>query len=198
MTALPEPEGDEEIIRLMRAGNPRGIEALLRVHGPNVKGRLSVVFRRQPGDHALETATHDAALSLFRSADRLDPSGNLGGYFYVAAWNEMNRQEIEDRKRHVPLWEGAEEQIPAANTASAPSNDLTAKVRALINSLPKLERDVLLLDIAHNFRLPAKEAAAILGTTPAAIYSSRNRTKERLRELFGDDGDGQDGPKETP
>lgn len=180
----------------MRARNSRGVDALLRVHGPNVKGRLSVVFRRSPDDHLLETATHDAAMSLYRGADRLDPNGNLGGYFYVAAWHEVKRQM--DTHWHVPLWDGAEEQIPAPNTTSAPSNDISARVRALIASLPQLERDVLLLDIAHNFRLPAKEAAAALGTTPKAIYSTRNRTKTRLEDLLGGDGGDQDGPKEKP
>ncbi len=183
----------------MRAGNSHGVEALLRVHGPNVKSRLRVAFGRRASDPMPEDATHDAAMSLFRGADKIDPNGNLGGYFYVAARHEMLRHAgRENTTRHHQLWDGAEEHIAAPNAAGALTNDISTRVRALVDSLPQLECDVLMLDQAHDFDLPAKEAAAILGTTPEAVYSTRNRTKKRFEKLLGLDRGDREGPEEKP
>ena len=99
----------------MRAGQVRGLEALLRDHGSRVKGILGVTFRRPEGDHALEDAVCNASLGMWKRARKLDPGGNLGGYFYVAARRELVRilffeqppMSYKDVARHFGLAVGS-------------------------------------------------------------------------------------------
>lgn len=159
-----------------------GLEALLRTHGDHVKGCLRLAFRLAPGDHALEDAVHDAAQVLFLRAKRLDPEQNLGGYYYTTARRELARL-LRARKDHRQLWPGAEEQIAAPDRDEKGPCDLAARVAAIVEGLPALEREILVLDLAHNFGLKADEIAQQLHTTAATVYSLRNRTKGRLEGL---------------
>ncbi|MCA8953996.1 MAG: sigma-70 family RNA polymerase sigma factor [Planctomycetes bacterium] len=177
----------------MRARDVRGLEALLRVHGGRTKGLLQMAFRLQEGDHCLEDAVCDAGLQLLGRARKLDPKGNLGGYFYVTARRELIRALKRLRQWHKPLWDGAEGQL-AADSATAAANDpdelapdtgFTARVQQALARLSDRERDILSLDMANDFQLKATEIATIVGTTESTVYSLRNRIKGKLAHLSG-------------
>lgn len=176
-------EGDEEIVALMRSRNVLGLEALLRVHGGRTKGLLQLAFRLAEGDHCLEDAVCDAGLLVLRQASKLDPSRNLGGYFYVTARRELLRQLKKRRRWHKPLWDGAEEHIAAQDGHLHELCPLAAQVRQVIDTLSDTEREILSLDLANNFTLKASEVALILKTTEATVYSLRNRAKGKLQHL---------------
>lgn len=178
-TAPPPPEGDAAIIESMQSGSVSGLEALLRTHGEHVKGCLRVAFGLRSGDHALEDAVHDAAQALFLRAKRLDPRQNLGGYYYRTARRDLVRL-LRARRGHKQLWPGAEEQLAAPDRDEDEPCDLTARIAAMIERLPVLEREILVLDQAHNFTMKAREIARLLKTTEATVYSLRNRTKGRF------------------
>lgn len=185
MTAPDQPTGDHDIIALMRAGQSLGLEALLRVYGGRVKGLLGATFHRPDGDHALEDAVCDASRELFRHARKLDPDRNLAGCLYVSARRQLLRWLQRERKWHKPIWDGAEEEIAAA-TNSLPTDRfaLSERVRAAIDRLPVAEREILGLDMAHDFKIEAREVARLLGTTRKTVYSLRNRTKGKLQRLL--------------
>ena len=177
----------------MRAGQVRGLEALLRDHGSRVKGILGVTFRRPEGDHALEDAVCNASLGMWKRARKLDPGGNLGGYFYVAARRELVRILKLEKQWHPPLWDGAAEQVPATGGGEAGGGEaaggsaaglFSERVRRVLDALPLAEREILSLDYANGFGLKGQEIAQILGTTYQTVYSLRNRTKGKLERLL--------------
>ncbi len=188
MTAPDLPTGDNEIVALMRAGQTRGLEALLLVHGGRVKGLLGAMFRRPDGDHALEDAVCDASRELFRYARKLDPERNLAGCLYVSARQQLVRWLKRERKWHKSLLDGAEEEIvdDRIDPPTAP-NGLSERVRQLIERLPWAEREVLGIDMAHDFDLDATEIARLLGTSRETVYSQRYRTRRRLERLLPPD-----------
>ncbi|MBX3373858.1 MAG: RNA polymerase sigma factor [Phycisphaeraceae bacterium] len=57
-----------------------------------------------------------------------------------------------------------------------------ARLLAALDTLPEAQRLALALLSVREF--PATEAAAILGTTPATIYTRAFRARQRLRELL--------------
>lgn len=184
MASPASHEGDEQIIGLLRSRDPRGVEVLLRVHGGRTKALLQIALRLPSDDHCLEDAVCDASLLMLRHAKKLDPNGNLAGYFYVTARRELVRILKRLRRWHRPLWDGAEEQVTAPEAAADAASPLSAQVRQIIDRLSDLEREILTVDLANNFALRATEVAAILGTTEATVFSLRNRSKGKLRRLL--------------
>lgn len=184
MTAPDQPTGDEEIVALMRAGEPGGLELLLTVHGGRVRAVLGAMLCIAD-DHAVEDAVCDAGLVMFRRAHKLDPQHNLGGYLYVSARRLLRRRLKRTKWWHKPLWDGAEEQVAApAEGIAPPAGRLAERVRKVLECLPTAEREVLGIDLAHDFRIKAKDVARMLGTTQKTVYSTRNRTKGRLQHLL--------------
>ncbi len=64
-------------------------------------------------------------------------------------------------------------------------DEVRARVRAALAALPEADREVLVL--RHLEELPAKEIAAVLGSTEAAVRSRQVRALYRLRVLLGPD-----------
>lgn len=190
MTALPRKEGDAEIIRLLQTGDVTGVELLLRTYGGQVKQWLRSGFRRRDGDHDLEDAVHDAARALLRYAKRLNAEGNLAGYFYRTARNVMVGI-MQKGKWHAALVDGLESQVAAPVGDQQPPCKLSQRIAEVIDTLPDLEREILMFDVAYNFGLCAAELAKLVGTTPGTVYSLRNRIKARLKPLLpGQDAGG--------
>jgi RNA polymerase sigma factor (sigma-70 family) len=181
MTAPPDRDGDEQIVRWMKGGEARGLEALLRVHAPHVLGVLRRRFDRRVATDTIVDAVHDAAHHMFRHSNGLDAAKNLGGYFYVAARREVLRT-LPDAW-HEPFRDGVEHKTPAPSGEPAPPNELSNGIAAVIDKLPERERDVLALDVAHSFQLSSAEIANLLGTTPHTVDALRSRTKKRLEQF---------------
>ena len=183
-TAHSADEGDAYIIGRMAAGCVDGLESLLRVHGPRVKGALRSLLGNHPDNDALESAVHDAAMILFKRAKRLDPTRNLSGYMYITTRRELIRAR-KLTKADKQLWEGAEQEVAATPTDDEPTrNRVAERVAEILDRLPRREKEILAFDRATDFSANAAEVARLLGTTSATVYSLRNRTKERLAALI--------------
>lgn len=141
-------------------------------------------------DDLLVDALTDAALAFARRPDGIDAQKNLGGYFYVAARNELSRLR-KRAKWHKQLNNGTENELAAPLAVDHQETSATLEVRKIVSSLPQLEREILCLDMAYGFRLEAREIAIALGTTARTVHSLRNRTKGRLKPLLGSDAHGQ-------
>jgi len=187
MTTPPEPLDDAEIVRAMRAHDARGLEALLAQHGERVVGVLRGRFDAKVPDSMLQEAMHDTALELMWHPHRLDDVQNLAGLLFVATRNEVLRRiEAERAQRHEPLPPDATTQIAAPSPAEEGSSRLAARVRAALAELSALERDVLDLDIASDFKAKGREIAAILGTSEQVVFATRNRIKGKLRKFVSE------------
>lgn len=141
-------------------------------------------------DHRVESAVHDAALILQKRARKLDADRSLCGFFCTTAYHELLRM-IENDRDVEPVFNGQLDTVVANSTGSEPS-EFARALEAYIATFPDLEREILALDIIHNFALSGEEVAKLVGTTRDTVYSLRRRTKLRLQSFLGG-GPGQNG-----
>ena len=184
MTALHDPENDDEVICCLKAGDGRGITALLQKYGQRVAGVLRGRFGRSVPDSLLQDALHDAAMSLFLHPRSLANVQNVPGLFYVATRNEALRHvRTEKQQRHLALPDDADALIAADVADDEVPSNLSQRVIDALADLSELERDILNLDIMSDFEMRGREIATILGTTPEVVYATRNRTKTKLQKF---------------
>jgi RNA polymerase sigma-70 factor (ECF subfamily) len=172
------PASDEvELLNLVRAGDERACAALVRRHG----GRMLAVarrFLRTEEDSA--DAVQDAFLSAFRSLDGFEGSSALGTWLHRIVVNVcLMRLRARSRSREVrindllPTFdESGHHSHPVRawedqGLARLTRDESRAHVRACIDRLPDLYREVLVLrDIEE---LDTEETAKQLGINLGAV-----------------------------
>lgn len=185
MTTPPGLSTDAEIVRALRASDDEGVKALLAQHGPRILGALRGRFGSKVPDDMLQDALNDTAMGLLEHPQRLEDVGNLAGFVYVSVRNATYRRlETEQAQRHAPLPENAEARIAAPADLPDDPSRRSERIRAALEDLSPLERDVLDLDIASDFKMSAREIADALGTTEATVYATRNRIRSKLQKFM--------------
>ncbi len=186
--ALP-PE-DAALLVQLRAGDAAAYERWVRASAPRI---LRVARRLLRNEHDAQDVAQDAFLSAFRHIASFDGSARLSTWLHRIAVNAA-LMKLRTKRRHPE--ESIEERLPRFQLDGhhehtpdswAPRGDvalanaeLRKAVRAAIDELPDLYRDVLLLrDIEE---LTTEEAAAALGITIAALKTRLHRARLALRE----------------
>jgi RNA polymerase sigma factor (sigma-70 family) len=151
---------------------------------------LSVLCRNDIFRYALSrtgdtTMAEDIAVETFadalRALERFDHRLPLKVWLFRIARCKI-ADEIRRRKRRketplevakaLPLLDGSPE-------ATVLRKEAQQQVRALILSLPELQREALLLQVVENLSIP--EIALVLGKSPSAVNSLLGRARESLR-----------------
>ena len=135
----PQTLGDEELLRLTRAGDEHAFTVLYRRHqGPVYRFALQV----SGSESVAEDVTQEVFLALMGEFSRFDSSrGSLAPYLYGVARNQV-RRHLERGKFHVPLDEDSDEaSFEPATAAGDPLGDLTLReglsaLRQAILTLP--------------------------------------------------------------
>ena len=117
---------------------------------------------------------------------------------------ELHRRHIQAGRRsvrresplapHLPDDSVADLARRIAGQGSSPSahavrQELFARVRAAIDSLPPADRELILL--RHVEQLPLKDIAAILGTTEGAARTRHFRILQRLHNMLSEEQSGE-------
>lgn len=188
------PPEEAELLARLRAGDEAAYERWVRESAPRV---LRVVRRFMRNEQDAQDVAQDAFLSAFRHLARFDGSARLSTWLHRIAVNAA-LMKLRSKRRHpeesieerLPRFdsEGSHEHAPSAwalpGDAALESAEIRKAVRAAIDELPDLYRDVLLLrDIEE---LSTEEAAAALGITVAASKTRLHRARLALRERLDD------------
>jgi RNA polymerase sigma-70 factor (ECF subfamily) len=188
------PPEDAALLAQLRAGDGAAYERWVRASAPRV---LRVVRRFMRNEQDAQDVTQDAFLSAFRHLASFDGSARLSTWLHRIAVNAA-LMKLRSKRRHpeesieerLPRFdsEGHHEHAPATwaprGDAALESAELRKAVRAAIDELPDLYRDVVLLrDIEE---LSTEEAAAALGITVAALKTRLHRARLALRERLDD------------
>lgn len=124
-----------------------------------------------------EEAVQDAFLRVVRHRHRFDHSRRFSPWFFAILLNlceDARRKEA----RYAAKLKGF---TPEAEGRDSPS-DAEERVRAAMESLPSLDREVLLLRFAHE--TPFRDIAEILGFSPEAAKKRALRAMQRLRRFL--------------
>lgn len=173
---------DASIVSLLQVGDVRGVELLLQTHAPSIRRALTSTLGRR-ADADIDSAIHDAARAMMRHAKRLRPDGNLAGYFHVSARRALFRL-LHDNQSHQTLPGDAIAVIADQRWLTSTTSPLADKIASAIASLSPIEREVLMADRAHNFRIDSEAVAKLTGTTVQGVYAARSRIKRKLRPLL--------------
>jgi RNA polymerase sigma-70 factor (ECF subfamily) len=180
------------LLARIRAGDERACEALVRQYG----GRMLAVarrFLRTEEDSA--DAVQDAFLSAFRSVEGFEGNSALGTWLHRIVVNAcFMRLRVQSRRREVrfddllpPFDETGRHNRPIRPwedhaLARLSQAETRAHVRACIERLPELYREVLVLrDIKE---LDTEQTAQHLGINAGAVKTRLHRARQTLRTLL--------------
>ena len=192
----------EELLQRAGEGDAAAIGQLLHHHRQRL--RRMVAFRMDPRLSARLDASDVVQETLAEAADKIEEYIRKRPLPLYAWLRQIaSRRLVHQHVRH--LWTGKrsvnrEEQAdlplsdrsalhlarqlqgPTAGPSSAMiKREQTERLRAALQRLRMRDREVLILRYVE--QLPAKEIAAILDVTPAAVNMRHIRALERLREL---------------
>jgi RNA polymerase sigma-70 factor, ECF subfamily len=183
---------DVALLERIRAGDEGACEALVRQYG----GRMLAVarrFLRTEEDSA--DAVQDAFLSAFRSVDGFEGNSALGTWLHRIVVNAcFMRLRVQSRHREVRI----DDLLPTFDETGHHSRPILpwedhalarlsqaetrAHVRACIERLPELYREVLVLrDIKE---LDTEQTAQHLGINAGAVKTRLHRARQALRTLL--------------
>jgi RNA polymerase sigma-70 factor, ECF subfamily len=174
---------DADLIRRCQAGEVEAFDGLFERHRRPLYGYLRVRLL----DHALaEDVVQESFVALARHMDRIDPRRGVSAWLFRVARNRaidlLRKRGHEDTATPERL-AGMLAGTPAPD-GSAPEQmadrERDAALRAALNALPEVERDVLLMRFFGGLRF--REIAAALRRPVSTVLWLSRRGLARLRQ----------------
>lgn len=184
----PQTLGDEELLRLTRAGDEHAFTVLYRRHqGPVYRFALQM----SGSESVADDVTQEVFLALMREISGYDSSrGSLAPYLYGVARNQVRRL-LERGKFQVPL-DDHEDKSPSFEPIIAPGDpleDLTHReglsaLRQAILTLPLHYREVVALcDLEEmSYDDAARTIGCAIGTIRSRLHRAHALLIQKLRE----------------
>jgi RNA polymerase sigma-70 factor (ECF subfamily) len=172
---LPVPEGDDALVRALRARRQGAADALFQRYASHVR---RVIARVLSMDHELEDISQDVFLEALRSIDRLkDPDALKTWLTSIALFKA--RRVLRSRKRRSWLRLAPPSELDAVPTGGG--SEVAEAMRCtyvILNGLPADERIAFALRFIEGMELT--ELAAACRTSVATIRRRLDRAEERF------------------
>jgi len=184
----PQTLGDEELLRLTRAGDEHAFTVLYRRHQGNV---YRFALQVSGSESVADDVTQEVFLALMREFAQFDSSqGSLVPYLYGVARNQV-RRHLERGKFQVPFDDDGDEgfSFEPIIAPADPLGDLTRQeglsaLRQAILTLPLHYREVVALcDLEE---MSYEEAARSIGCAVGTIRSRLHRAHALLIQKLRD------------
>ena len=179
---MPDRITDELLLEKAGGGDQAAFLLLYERHRNAI---FRFAYRLLGSVELAEDVTHDCFLSLIRRPGSFDPSrASLRTYLYAAARN-LALKYFRSAGRETAVDDLSEE--PPVPSRQEPldrllDEELVARVREAVGSLPPLQREALVLFEYEG--LPLSEIARVVGTDVGAVKSRLHRARERLRNTL--------------
>ena len=182
----PQTLGDEELLRLTRAGDEHAFTVLYRRHqGPVYRFALQV----SGSESVADDVTQEVFLALMSEFTQFDSSqGSLAPYLYGVARNQV-RRHLERGKSQVPLDEDSDEtSFEPLIAAADPLGDLIRQeglsaLRQAVLTLPLHYREVVALcDLQEmSYEDAARSIGCAVGTIRSRLHRAHALLIQKLR-----------------
>lgn len=173
--------GEQEIIKLIRQKDQRGMDELLRHYGPLMRYIIAPILS-DPREQ--EECLHDAAMRVWEQVSRYDSNrGSWRAWLSVLTRNTaLNRaRKTEDHQELTP-------DIPAPDSNPETiflQNERREQLKRAILDLPREEQ--ALFYRKYYYLQSTAQIAAELGMTERAVEGRLYRLKKQLRKRLGGD-----------
>jgi RNA polymerase sigma-70 factor, ECF subfamily len=179
---------DEDVMQLVRRGDPRAFEIIYERHA---SAAFSLAYRMMGTRSGAEDVLQDAFLSAWRSGERYDRArGSVRtwvlGIVHHRAIDALRRATVHDRRRAGD--EGIEERFEARERTDAEvaRREEAGAVRSALATLPPDQ--VQVLELAYFGGFTHTEIADILG---APVGTVKGRMRLGLKKMRAQLGEGQ-------
>jgi RNA polymerase sigma-70 factor (ECF subfamily) len=183
--ALANP-GDDELLRLMLAGDADAFETL---YERRQAGVYRFALRMSGSESVAEDVTQDVFIALMRDGWQYDVTrGSVSAYLYGMARNRVLRRLERDRS-FVSMGDELEDDDTAMNEqfitredplAEFTRNEVIDSVRQAILALPAHYREVVVL--CNLQEMSYEEAASVIGCAVGTVRSRLHRARAMLIE----------------
>ncbi len=180
---MPDTDTDESLLARARAGDE---DAFLSIYTRHRVAMYRFACRLVGDASAAEDVTHDCFLSLFKHPERFDAArgASLRTYLFAAVRN-LSLKRFRRAAQEGLIDEAGDEL--AAPVAEQPLSrmleaELSAAVRAAVENLPALQREVLILFEFENLSL--QEIALVVGAEANTVKSRLARGRAGLRRAL--------------
>ncbi len=188
-----EPRDDDTAAKL-RSRDEDGLRQLFEDHGGIVRARLRQSFGKLLDASDIEEVLEMTSIRVWYATTPFDPKlGTLRAWVSVLARRSALR--LLDARRRVRGREEARDleqmsQPPSAASAplSAQREELFRDAMICMRGLPRMQRTVLMADLAAGRTADARPLAQRLSTSVESIYVSRHRGRRTLRQALIDLG----------
>jgi RNA polymerase sigma-70 factor (ECF subfamily) len=169
--------------------DPDATAALLAQVRPGVVRYCRARLGRIGGAYTTaDDVAQEVCIALLRALPRYRDEGRpFSAFVYAIAANKVvDAQRAAVRDAVVTPVETMVDKPDAARGPEehAVSVDLARRMSDLLDRLPEVQREIVLLRVA--FGLPAEEVGEIVGMSPGAVRVAQSRALARLRTLAGE------------
>ncbi len=182
-SAAADRAADAELLRRLRLGDERALEAVFRAHYPAM---VTVVRRIVFAPDVAEELVQDVFFKLWTKRENLAEIDALKTYLYRAArntaLNHLRRLKLEQAHEEREATKGEPATIESTDD-SATASELTDAVQAAINRLPARCREIFLM--SREGGLTYGEIATELGISIKTVETQMGRALKSLRLSLG-------------
>jgi RNA polymerase sigma-70 factor, ECF subfamily len=176
---------DEDVMQLVRRGDPRAFEVIYERHSA---AAFSLAYRMMGTRAGAEDVMQDAFLSAWRSGERYDRArGSVRtwvlGIVHHRAIDALRRATVHDRRRAGD--EGIEERFEARERtdAEAARREEASVVRAAMGALPADQCQVI--ELAYFGGFTHTEIAEMLDAPVGTVKGRMRLGLKKMRERLG-------------
>src|SRR5262245_5087275 len=182
-----KPAGDAELVRRIRAGDERALEAVFKAH---YAGMASFVQRFVRSPDLAEELVQDVFLKLWSKREQLAEIETFRTYLFRAARNTalnyLRRAKLERRWREE---QGTDDDPPTSFAADEETveQELSVAITEAINRLPPRCREIFLLsrdggltyaEIARSLEISVKTVETQMGRALKSLRASLSHFRE--------------------
>ena len=174
---------DDEIVRLLKNGKERGLEALIDKYAAYVGTIIRRIILPAMSENDVEELSADVFIAVWKNPGNLT-AGNLKPYLAAAA-----RNKAMSRLRTAKQWQPIDEEFLTAEgdfESEADKRLLAEALSAALNEMEAPDREILIG--TYYYCRSLKESAAELGITEGAAKTRLFRARERLKKILTERG----------
>jgi RNA polymerase sigma-70 factor, ECF subfamily len=179
--ALDERSDDESLLRQLRTGDPKALDALLAAHGERMFAlAYSLLGRRAENRADAEDIVQESLLGALRGASRFEGRSSLTTWLSRIVSNQCAAFRRYRRVRRADSLGSDNAPEPAGGAPENPEAKLD--VERLLSALSPEHREVIVLRELQGFSYD--EISETLGVPRGTVESRLFRARQTLKEKF--------------